>query len=60
MAQKTIDLCNKATELNYRDKLRNGNIIELPSEGRLVVTSYHSLEDRIVKKFMHALIRRFC
>ena len=38
MAQKTIDLCNKATELNYSDKLRHGNIIELPSEGRLVVT----------------------
>ncbi|MBW8015577.1 MAG: hypothetical protein FVQ82_05260 [Planctomycetes bacterium] len=38
MAQKTIDLCNKAAELNYSDKLRHGNIIELPSEGRLVVS----------------------
>ncbi|MCF7954226.1 MAG: metallophosphoesterase [Phycisphaerae bacterium] len=38
MAQKTIDLCNTAAELNYSDKLRQGNIIELPPKGRLIVT----------------------
>ncbi|MCF7955084.1 MAG: metallophosphoesterase [Phycisphaerae bacterium] len=38
MAQKTIDLCNKAAELNYSDKLRHGNIIELPPKGRLIIT----------------------
>lgn len=38
MAHKTIELCNKAAELNYSEKLRKGNIIELPSHGRLIVS----------------------
>ena len=38
MPQKAINLCNKASELNYSDKLRKGNIIELPPKGRLIVT----------------------
>ena len=38
MPQKIINLCNKAAELNYSDKLRHGNIVELPSKGRLIVT----------------------
>ena len=38
MAQTTVDLCAKAAELNYSDKLRQGNIIELPPKGRLIVT----------------------
>lgn len=38
MAQKTVDLCSQAAELNYSDKLRQGNILELPSEGRLIIT----------------------
>jgi hypothetical protein len=32
------DLCEKAAELNYSDKLRRGNILELPANGRLIVT----------------------
>lgn len=38
MAQKTVDLCAKAAELNYSNNLRQGNIIELPAKGRLIVT----------------------
>ncbi len=33
-----IDLCDKAAELNYSDKFRHGNIIELPANGKLIVT----------------------
>lgn len=38
MAQKTVDLCNAAAELNYSNKFRDGNIIKLPAEGKIVVT----------------------
>ena len=38
MAQKTVDLCAKAAELNYSDKFRHGNIIELPEQGKLIIT----------------------
>ena len=38
MAQKTVDLCAKAAELNYSEKLRKGNVIELPPKGRLIVS----------------------
>jgi len=37
-AQQAIDLCNKAAELNYSQEIRNGNVIELPAEGTLIVT----------------------
>lgn len=38
MAHNTVELCNKAAELNYSDKLRRGNIVELPESGRLIVS----------------------
>jgi hypothetical protein len=38
MAQKTVSLCSQVAELNYSGKFRQGNIIELPSKGRLIVT----------------------
>ena len=38
MTQQIIDLCNKATQLNYDAKYRKGNIVCLPDSGRLVIT----------------------
>ena len=38
MAQETVDLCAKAAEVNYAEALRKGNIIELPSQGRLIIS----------------------
>jgi len=38
MPQTIIDLLNKAAEANKADKFRQGNLINLPAEGRLIVT----------------------
>jgi len=38
MTQEIVDLCEKAAELNYSEPLRNGNIIELPDSGKVIVT----------------------
>ena len=38
MVQKIIDLCKQAAELNYSLNFRNGNIIELPEKGKLIVS----------------------
>jgi hypothetical protein len=38
MPQTTIDLLNKGTEANRADKLRRGNLINLPADGDLIIT----------------------
>lgn len=38
MAQEIIDLCVQAAELNYLAKYRKGNILELPGEGKVIIT----------------------
>ena len=38
MTQEIIDLCKKGAELNYSDKYRQGNIVQLPAEGKVVIT----------------------
>jgi len=37
MSQKTIELCRKASGLNYKSKYRSGNIIYPPETARLVI-----------------------
>lgn len=38
MAQEIVDLCAQAAELNYSAKFRKGNILELPNQGKLIIT----------------------
>lgn len=38
MVQEIVDLCAQAAELNYSAKYRKGNILELPGQGRLIIT----------------------
>ena len=38
MPQTIIDLLNKGTESNSKDKLRRGNLINLPAKGDLIIT----------------------
>ena len=38
MPQRIIDLLNKGVEANKQDRFRQGNLINLPAEGRLIVT----------------------
>ena len=38
MPQTIIDLLKKGTQANYEDKLRRGNLIELPARGSLIIT----------------------
>lgn len=40
------------SELEQIEKVLNGSLSVLAEEGRLVVISFHSLEDRLVKQFM--------
>ena len=38
MPQQIIEICEKATQLNYSDEFRSGNIINLPERGKLIVS----------------------
>ena len=38
MPQQIIEICEKATQLNYSDRFRSGNIIHLPENGRLIIS----------------------
>ena len=38
MPQTIIDLLNKGTEANSADTFREGNLIQLPAEGNLIIT----------------------